>query len=45
VVDIRQCTTTTRDQAESCKGSSAMERPAQVQSCVNQTELTSERNL
>jgi len=45
MVDIKQCITTTRNQAESCKGSSAMERRAQVQSYVNETELTSELNL
>ena len=40
MVDIRQCNATTRNQVESCKWSSAMERRAQVQSYVNQTELT-----
>ena len=34
-----------RNQAEICNGNSAMERRAQMQSCVNQTELTSELNL
>jgi len=41
----KQCTANTRNQAESFKGSSAMERRAQMQSYVNQTELTSELNL
>jgi len=45
VVDIKQCTATTRNQAESCEGNSAVERRAQVQSYINQTELTSELNL
>jgi len=45
VVDIRQWTATTRDEADSCKRNSAMERRAQVQSYVIQTELTSELNL
>jgi len=41
----RQCTAITRNQAESCKGSSVTERPAQMQSYVNQTVLTSKLNL
>ena len=45
VVGIRQCTATTRNQAESCKGSSAMGRRAQVQCYVNQTEMTKEVSL
>jgi len=45
VVNIRQCTATTRNQAEICSGSSAMERREQEQSYVNQTELTSKLNL
>jgi len=45
MVDIRQCTATTRNQAEACKGSSAMERRAQVQSNVNQTKLASQLKL
>jgi len=45
VVNIRQCTAIIRDQAERCEETSAMERRAQVQSCANQTELTSELNF
>ena len=44
-MDVRQCSATTRNQTESLKRNSAMERRAQVQSYVNQTELTSELNL
>jgi len=35
----------TRNQAESCEGSSEMERRPQVQGYLNQTELTSELSL
>jgi len=46
---IRQCTITSRNQAESRNLKEALqwrsERRAQVQSCVNHTELTSELNL
>ena len=45
MVVIRQCTATTGTHVESCEGSSTMERLAQLQSYVNQTELTSELNL
>jgi len=45
MLNIRQCTATTRNQAEICSGSSAIERRAQVRCYVNQTELTSELNL
>jgi len=45
VVDIRQCTATNRNQAESYNGSSAMEQREQVQSYASQTELTSDLNI
>jgi len=38
-------TATTRNQAEICKGKSTMEIRAQVQSYVNQTDVTSKLNL
>ena len=44
-MDIRPCTATTRNQAESCTGSSAMERRTQVQRYINWTKVTSELNF